>query len=794
MDENPDIPISDEGDFIDFELEVQAVFKRLAEDIYESKQAGIREPLSNSITAVIQAQERYDVDNPQIEITVVGDERPEITIRDNGIGITSEILEDVLSVIGRSMNRNQGEFTGKYGMGFLACYMLVGTDGAFVMHTRSRKTGESISGLWTPNGFYTDPEKFDLTNPFEENDTYGTQLEFISKEGIERSDVRDWVKSSSEWSRLPVLYREFDTDGKEVYNEDYGNKNLYDPYDGETQTLSVETEYFDAYSSRDSSSNTVLLDSPVSRNYNVYSDYPWNIDVRIKNENGVVVKGPNKGLEPINDKEYEELSDDKRENLMKESSLSENDICVPNPVGTRDSLERNKEFWDWLNDEITQKYINHIAEIASTVTDVHSFTKLDTTEQEVLMEAVESDILPTNPQKMADKFRDEGVSIDADACEVLKELNNQYKVVQQSKFKYYSRSVDPKEYTRKKAWEIIPENEDENVWMACRPTPEKVEVVFEDNENHEIVILDSSQKYGSLNKTLGWKKLGNIGKDTIDEFDVDNDTKEKLGKPENSEERKINIHYRRNNSNRCSKKSIKSIRNSSESGTTIVGLTNKLVVFPRKDEQNVGDYKWIRSKNIGVASCSNEEFEYLRSIDNVVRAKEYINNAKNKMLDTLHGKRRASEIDFENEIVLHLVSDKEKQLIKETSMFDELQQRVKNEYCNGTRNSKIYVPVTLDEMDEIRPLFTRDNYSNFTTTYLSSGRGYDIGNYSGRVSLKEVYIDSFLPNWKNKPAIKALKNSNIDMDNGGKELIESLKVLHDNGVPLDKFELEKCIN
>lgn len=40
---------------IEFDFENSAIFKRLADDIYESPEAGIREPLQNSLTAIQKA-------------------------------------------------------------------------------------------------------------------------------------------------------------------------------------------------------------------------------------------------------------------------------------------------------------------------------------------------------------------------------------------------------------------------------------------------------------------------------------------------------------------------------------------------------------------------------------------------------------------------------------------------------------------------------------------------------------------------------------------------------------------
>lgn len=185
--------ITDEKNVIEFEFEPEAVFKRLADDVYQSAEAGIREPLMNSITAVRRAF-GDDLDEGVIRFTVKRGEQTTIQIRDNGVGITEGVLNEILTVVGRSSVRDDGNLTGQYGVGFLASYKLVGPDGGFMMTTNPRESEEGpYSGLFKPGTFEPNTEGH-LPQMLDE-DEYGTVFEFYTKRGIDADDIFRWVRN-----------------------------------------------------------------------------------------------------------------------------------------------------------------------------------------------------------------------------------------------------------------------------------------------------------------------------------------------------------------------------------------------------------------------------------------------------------------------------------------------------------------------------------------------------------------------------------------------------------------------
>lgn len=107
----------------------------MGEHLYGTKRAGLREIIQNSIDACLVRESENEKNNqndayiPQISVTMDNDH---IYVRDNGIGMTKEVIEKYFLNVGISYYRSD-EFRNKelnyspigfFGIGFLACFML----------------------------------------------------------------------------------------------------------------------------------------------------------------------------------------------------------------------------------------------------------------------------------------------------------------------------------------------------------------------------------------------------------------------------------------------------------------------------------------------------------------------------------------------------------------------------------------------------------------------------------------------------------------------------------------------
>lgn len=667
------------------------------------------------------------------------------------------------------------------------------------MHTRPRKTGEAFSGLWTAGGFDKDPMGTTFENPFEKEDTYGTQFEFMCKDGITARDIRNWVRNCAEWARLPVIYREFDENGSEVFNEDYGDKTFKSTYEDDNYIISLETEYFSAYCAPGAKGRTLLLDSPIERNYNVRTDLPWSIDIRLKNENGVVVSGPNKGLEPVEDDEYDNLEPDQRENLVPKSQLISDDLTLPSPTGTRDTLSRHSSFWTWLSDQLMQKYKKKIAEEIDglSLDNPSDFQELDSGKQNFIMEAIGSSALPNRPQRIANELQGHyGATVSVETIKTLDDLQERIKVVDRENYRYSSRS-SASDTKREHLWEVLPEDDDAKVFMGCKLSPKKVKVVHKDSDANKVVSLYSSDEYEEYEEKFGWRRLTDIGPSTIDEFNIPAELAAEFQRDTSSKGSKqdLTIYYGDLNEDEPKRMTPNELEGALKNGITKYNLST-LVVFPRADDRNVSDNKHLANTRIAVASCTKSQWEKLEGSEGVKRAEKYWQEARDLNVATTSGIVRAGDLDF-SEVLLHPVSSDAIQNFRDPEVLSQLEEYVQTQitYRYGGRGARFpdatYVPVTLSELDKLRPLFKVDaDNREDKTSVLVGDYGYDLGRGQSISNDIRLYAYARLPEWQNTEEMDALQETDIRLDDGGFQLVETLVSAYEAGIKPESLSFE----
>lgn len=124
-----------------FNLDYNKITKLLmGENIYGGKKYGLREIIQNSIDAIMLKKEII-LNNPNKTINIqyvptikiiLDEENNEVSIVDNGIGMSMEVIKSYFLSIGNSYyisdsykeNRYSYKPIGKFGIGFLSCFML----------------------------------------------------------------------------------------------------------------------------------------------------------------------------------------------------------------------------------------------------------------------------------------------------------------------------------------------------------------------------------------------------------------------------------------------------------------------------------------------------------------------------------------------------------------------------------------------------------------------------------------------------------------------------------------------
>jgi hypothetical protein len=326
-----DHPFGDEPK--EWEADLRPLIRQVADDLYESWKATVREYLANAETACLKVKRHLnDPENsPYDEMIVPDSYEPRITvewnkaeqkliIKDNGIGMAAVEVDQVFRHIGRSAARDLGTMSGAFGMGALSFPKFIGPDNTMVMLSHSRLNDDNAAYLVTLAG--VEPVRGSLGDS-----EYGTKFSLDQKN--EDMYVREAVERYAEWMRVPVLYEEYDENGEQVFNEDWGDKRLYDEYSKSTYCNDfIVDDCFEAYMSESADGKTLLLSMEIERNGPTEGKAPYPFDVRILDESGKVIKSSNgnEGLIPVARHEYEQMLLDARSDYITESLLSNQDV------------------------------------------------------------------------------------------------------------------------------------------------------------------------------------------------------------------------------------------------------------------------------------------------------------------------------------------------------------------------------------------------------------------------------------------------------------------------------------
>jgi len=316
-----------------FEADLRHLIRKVADDLYESWEATIREYLANAETATLRVQHYLDdpesspLDDlivedgyePKIEITWDKQE-DRLTIKDNGIGMAGVEVDQIFRKIGHSASRDYGKYSGQFGMGALSFVKFVGLDNSMLMTTHSRINDDNFACYVSLAG--PEPIKGSMGD-----DEYGTKFQ-MTPDGDH--NVRSAVERYSELMRVPVIYREYDENGQECFNEDWGDKSFVDEYADDKVCLTVGEEgAFKAYCSPDAKGRTLLLSMDIDRNDGGSSrrhGAPFDFDVRFLDESGIVFKGPHAGLMPCPRSDYREMLIEARQGYITRDFLKPDDV------------------------------------------------------------------------------------------------------------------------------------------------------------------------------------------------------------------------------------------------------------------------------------------------------------------------------------------------------------------------------------------------------------------------------------------------------------------------------------
>lgn len=727
-------PVNIGGDTeqITFDIRAEAVFDQLAQNIYASQKAAIRETLTNSVTAIEKSHD--DIDGEITYQVHLNDDTTELWIRDNGIGMTEQTIKDVLSVIGRSTARDDGRIAGQFGMGFLSMYKLVPDDASFKMYTRSRKTDSIVQGVWRTGGFAWDDENV-LPDRFAEDD-YGTLFCVPLKNEITISDIHQWVEKYGEWAREKVTF-ELVGSGTIIESHSFPSKNLQDCYDN--LGFYFENEYVELSFGPEVDNTVLLLDVPIEISDEDYiPEKRWRHGaIRLKNEGGIVVDGPHEGLLKATDPEYLSMDDSRKQAYVPESELKDEDVVSPQPSGTRSKLESAQPFWNWIEQKQTEVIADEQREMVKYVSENPQQTITEFTEKQY--ELFENLMPIRNTSRACRDALREINKEDTEITHLFSTLLKRVEIVKDT----------PHESPKTNKWVAYKAiRKFDEIYMGATFNEQKANIVWNHSDRSAVALVDSDD-YEELEE-LGWKYLKKIRKSRLEQFDISEDVKEKYLEETDKTRESEEITLRTSSDSVSVTTEILQSEIQGEEATNLE-FTEKtsIIVFPQSAETQITDHHELANyPDIYTLRCSNQVYDKLVDNSCVQSYSDYTERTSSFRWPTSEG---VHTLEKDKTYVFHVVSDKNLQLMRQPAILESAGDIVKNprdwelgDIRIESAEIKSYIPITYEQLTQLYPFIESNLVINSVPKAISVGE-----TVINHVSLADIYYraiaDSLTP-------------------------------------------------
>lgn len=746
----------------------EVTFEQLTVSKYRSVRAVFREYLTNAIGTCLKARDYLDGSySPTIHVAHYPHKNL-VVIEDNGMGVSREKLDEMLNP-GQSENRYRPDRPGKFGIGRLSGAVATGADGGYVMDTTSRLTGETITGIWSGLDF---AEYDDMESSFGE-DQYGTRFKIPFKEDV---DVQEHLSKLASYSRIPVLYTEHNSDGTESYSDEYGGTR-YTMDANPKKSAVFENDYLRAVvgesgscGANDLSEKVVVLDTPIKSESSVKIHFPFDYwGLLLKEENARIVSGPNKGLIRISNAEYDSMDAEHREEYIPERDCSDDDIHLPTPVGDRDRLHENSEFFEWLTARLVEATVRKIREGVE-----HFLSTTDTTAKMLDYDAfiyLGNHVSKTFANRHRGYRRHRTNYARNRKSGVLNALityfGGQYpdsrfedlKILLYRTIEYCPPNAGNPAVARSREksglWRAFHERgPDGDVFMAVSPNRRKSRVLWEDSRKHALIRISEAKKYEKYEQ-YGFRKLKTITED-LSEFDCSQEAKDAFKKPDSTdiyenpnagkqaEERQLSVHWHTRESSNprvtsdwehhtesvmvsdlydAFENGYSSLSSVDDDNTVALETPNEIVLFPPSTDYNLSDYR----KSVGVhgtwvANCAKMTADYLSALPQVRIIDDVLTEAASYPITTPEGVFTLPEIQEHEpyEVYLfHILDERVIDSFRATSLslIDSAKEAVRKNgpnpredirdfYGDGPDHPEVaYIPVLPEEIRILHTLF-----------------------------------------------------------------------------------------
>lgn len=226
-----------------FQAETKELLNLMIHSIYTNREIFLRELISNASDAIdklkFESLTNSEIlgEDRNFKITIsVDKDKKEITISDNGIGMTYEEVAENIGTIAKSgskafkeklenVSKDDIDIIGQFGVGFYSGFMVADK---MTLVTKSPKSDIGVKWTSTGDGSYEIEEY--------EKAERGTTITLTIKEGeeytgfLEEWKIRDLVKKYSDYVRYPIIFKDetinstkpiWKTDKSQLKDENY---------------------------------------------------------------------------------------------------------------------------------------------------------------------------------------------------------------------------------------------------------------------------------------------------------------------------------------------------------------------------------------------------------------------------------------------------------------------------------------------------------------------------------------------------------------------------------------------
>lgn len=201
---------------IPFEVEVSRIIEVLARQIYQTPLALLRENAQNAFDAILLRRHEFGPFEPQVTVTISGEE---ITVSDNGIGMTSEDLRNHYWRAGSSGKNNPearaAGVVGTFGIGAMANF---GIADALVLETESAVTGERTRSSAQRETLSTTEDCIEVT-AIDPTGEPGTTVRSRISQGINIDEATAYIAEFVGFVDVPVFVNGTLVSQRELGNE-----------------------------------------------------------------------------------------------------------------------------------------------------------------------------------------------------------------------------------------------------------------------------------------------------------------------------------------------------------------------------------------------------------------------------------------------------------------------------------------------------------------------------------------------------------------------------------------------